>query len=639
MQLTHAAFNIGGFLRILGVLGGLLVATGVLAQVPISVQVHADKFIYRPGEQGNVAVTVRTAGPEAAGMLRVELLSGMQDVRALATQAVTAQIGNVAMPVMVPVRFDGTEGGRELRATFTPTGGQPVTGSDVVLVTDNPVRLSHLAFLAAPVMADAWEQPADQMRRTYGGLTENNLRPAYCGIVELFAWAPDDFAALAPARDTWRSGQTYYYMYKPALQAIIDGAHKQGMPVVFYANTWIFGPYGFDLARQHPDWFYWRELWYGSTFDAKKLQQWELPDAMHPKPPYNCNPHSWQPGLMSLAPLITKPEVAAFHTDQVLRSMKMFGWDGIRYDNDGWRVRAESDAFGAGAYPAGADPNQLTAGLVRTFRATCEKVYPRFIFGNNGAGLGTNDAGALAQAEREGLVMEESFNGWMRGGGTFEEMRQAIRRGVGTIRQAGGHCYLLGPLYTGANDSPGDVRLLAAIAMAGGAHLCAGGGGLAPAATDYVRFSARYAELLYDRTLRPLPAQTFSVEAPHPVWWNEYAYARPVGERRMQYLLHVINTPTHTTFNAKPDASPPEAGERVSIPGANVAQYAVTPLVQKRIRITGMLPGVDRAWTLTPDGVSLAPQPLEITRQGQTVTVTLPRLDTWSLLVFEGSTL
>lgn len=555
MKRFFGLLECAGLIALLAAAGG-----GLAAASEVGLRVWPDRFIYSPGGTGTVRVTLEAVGTTPIeGRLVVLERSGLDDERPLAArdvrfEASAADVRNKPIVLEFPYNASDLEGGRAFEASFAVGGKRVAVGREYGLVTNNPVRMSHLVFLTA-----FGREVMDAERDADGGGAEHvrGIRAAYAGVYEQFCYAPDDFALHAPDFDRWYSGQTMYPMSKRALQARIDEAHRQGMVALAYATKWVYGAHGFELARRHPDWFYWDSNWYGSVWNVKTLKRWFLPISSEEQAKLG------QPGLMSITPLVTLPEVADHGIDQLRRSMRMFGFDGVRFDSNGWdtsivRNPDPANAFGRKAYPDDCqDPDRLGERLVNRMRGELAAEFPRFIYGDNvgwgwAADLAKAPRKVLAEARAGGLIMEEGFNGWVHPqGGAAAEWSALLDYFTAlplNIRRAGGYPYIIG-IAGAPGDNVADGRTLAALAFACGAHACFKA---ADYLLDYMRFNVRHAELLYDENLAAVenPAERgLAVKAAGPVWWEPLVRARTLPGGQGQILMHLINAPRHGRFN------------------------------------------------------------------------------------------
>jgi len=618
-----------------------------------------------------------------SGRLRVTLLHGLSGERVLWDKPVSVAPARREddgwredSVFLVPYTASKTEGGREVRAVLSFEGGRRVAAREFFLVTDRPLRMTHGGTLGE-FPARVWtEETRDlEWEREVGRGLVRRKRKFYTGAPEMFAWAPDDFACLAPEADRWRSGQTLYFMSKPGLKAMIDEAHRQGMVASFYATKWIWGPVGFEFARQHPDGVFWGSAWYGGVWNVKELKVHSLRRYEGERPRTNC-----------VTPIITRPEVMEHGLDQIAQCMRMFGWDGIRLDSYGWYVGdVKHNDFGEPAYSPGTDFDAVGADLVRRIRAAGRQARPDFLYGNNiGIGWASNLETApekvLAEAADGGMVMEEGFNFLLNPdygvGAPFEKLRRYLHENCRGVRTAGGYPYVIGPGGSGHWLLPDgthrwarsirDEKILLALTFASGGHLY-----LTPLLLDYVRLSVRYGELLYDEDLEWVeePSKLVTVAPSDSIWWRDYVRARTTATGRRQIIVHLINRPGHERYNElRPkapvvlpqpeldqeeeagseempeleDDPPDDAGEstepeRCPMPDPD-KKFALPPLVRKDIRATFTPPDaftVRSVYALdAEEGVRSQRLQPQIGDGG--VSVTLPRLLYWTVIVFEG---
>ncbi len=603
----------------------------------VEVKVKSERIAYKPGESGIVRVKVINQRHQPiAGRLELKILSelnkeetvGAKDIALSAEPAAGRQPAEDEEVFSFPLT--GSEGGREARAVFTPARRRPMLGRDFFLVTDRPLRLGQFVFQGAfhPDILKPGT-PGAEAADIWGRRAVAEAREAYASLLEVFAWAPDDFALLAPppGMDRWLSGQCLLPASRRTLLVLIEEARRQGMTTLTYCDKWIFGAHGFELARQHPDWFYWEPNWYGGVWDVRILDRWFMPFAEALK--------LGQPSeLQSLTPLITFPEVEEHGTRQIVDSLRMFGWDGIRMDNFGWEagITRNSDpcnAFGRRAYPEDQkDPDALGEALVRRLRAAIEQARPGAIYGDNlgygwAADLRTAPRKALAEAVNGGMIMEESFNSWlMSGTASFAAVRDNLHRCCRGVRAAGGYPYVIGIGGNTEKGSDAEQKAILAMALASGAHSCSRP---LPWLLDYTRLSVRYAEILYDEKILWWDDPPFEVKAEGAIWWREFVRVRPVGADAWQIIIHLINPPVREKFGEKARNVPEISAE--------------APPVREKVQVRWHPPAglaLKRAFLISPDG-GLAIAPVEFSLRSGVCEVIVSRLMIWTIAVFEAN--
>jgi hypothetical protein len=122
--------------------------------------------------------------------------------------------------------------------------------------------------------------PVSRIKRQERELAAELARPfapVYWNYVNwngFYAWSPDDFFDLAPAKDYWYSGTGNYTEGKRLLQLAIEWLHRRGMRAIAYVNPFSQG-FGGAEYRRHPEWFVYKQngqLDVGSYYQ-KKLER------------------------------------------------------------------------------------------------------------------------------------------------------------------------------------------------------------------------------------------------------------------------------------------------------------------------------------------------------------------------------
>jgi hypothetical protein len=159
------------------------------------------------------------------------------------------------------------------------------------------------------------------------------FRRNFVTVTEIDFWAPCDMSQLVPppGKDRWWSGQTAQRFSTEQLRTCIAKAHAQGIGVLGYADySVIFGFRGYDFGRPFPDCLDWRTqndngfVWLG--FDAKNMG---LDSDLRAED--DTRQDVKVTGVSRS--LHTNPNAFRWHADQMVTSMKHFGWDGFRYDD------------------------------------------------------------------------------------------------------------------------------------------------------------------------------------------------------------------------------------------------------------------------------------------------------------------
>jgi hypothetical protein len=300
----------------------------------------------------------------------------------------------------------------------------------------------------------------------------------------------------------------------------------------------------------------------------------------------------------------------------------MFGWDGIRFDNA---------TYGAGGYDFwgkkidGDDPKKKDALEARAWAHMRDSVWkqlgPNFVIGDNcDRQFRDRSPAAWDESCRKGqLLMEEvprssysadsPTNRW-------HDYMVFYHNSGEAVRALGGHHLTIGFDV----QYPVDHMYLSIFTYAGRTHAYANLHADTLPFGNHAAFATRYSALLWDidrvKAL-PEPEKKIAVQSAQPIWWQEYATVRTTPEGKRQYILHLINPPVQ---------------ERVHSDVTNKV-----PAPQKNFTVTLKLDGgekITRATLLSPDPV-IRQVTLPVTAQAGQVSVTVPDLYFWDMLVFD----
>ncbi len=458
--------------------------------------------------------------------------------------------------------------------------------------TEPVVGYLHWSALCTPELIKKWFQ--------------THTDGKYVNVIEKFSWPPDLFSDLTPETETWRSGQGSYYESKSMLRELIRQAHTRGIKVTSYAYLVGGGPPAYEFARRHPDLMSYRRdgrLWQ-ARFNTKWFEDW--PDAGY--------------GVWArIMPNCAQPEVMDTHIREMIESVKMFGWDGVRYDSHPGMVTIHPDLEGNLVPPPGADQDELSAANIRSTKDRVHAVYPDFGFGYNWGPI----------YERRGVKTPQSYAAALAGGGMrlneqvigagepehlghiWKEYARIYAEDASHTISLGGHYWIM-RLKLGNRM---DVLHQAALSLAARSHLY--NGPLGPTTFgDLAQFVTRYSYFLWDPALEPVaePDQLFTVEADRPPIWQPFVYQRQTPEGS-QIIMHLVNTPVF---------------EEV---GANTEELVPPPVaVTIRLRDPALTERLTRISLLSPESPA-QPQQLEATDG----TLQVSDLRLWKVLVFDYS--
>ena len=439
----------------------------------------------------------------------------------------------------------------------------------------------------------------------------------YGNYNEFYAWAPEDFFRLAPTEDYWYSGTGSYTIGKKHMQMALAWLHRKGMRATTYTNPFVIGYGSEGICARHPEWFVYGangQLAVGSYYE-KKLEvgeqmteegPWHL--ALSPYA-FNCNVNP------------ARLEVIGQQEQQLVKSAKLFGWDGVRFDN------AFYTAFGfdwQGKSITGDDPakkNAIEARAWEYLRAELLKdLGPRYVTGTN-CDYELRDRGPAAWdavCRNGGLLMEEiPRSSWMPVSATnrWADHVAKYHQAGEAVRALGGHHLTIGF----DRQYPVDHLYSNVFTYVDRTHPYANINSDNLPLGNYAAFITRYSALYWDVNrvkLIPNVEQRVKVDSPAAVWWKDYACVRQTPEGGRQYLINLVNPPAQERIMSDPGnkVPAPQPGVKVSLTLAAGEQ-------------------VTKAYLLSADPI-MSKTPLELSRAGNTVSVTVPTLWFWSLVVF-----
>jgi hypothetical protein len=292
------------------------------------------------------------------------------------------------------------------------------------------------------------------------------------------------------------------------------------------------------------------------------------------------------------------------HARELIAAHRMLGWDAVRYDS-----HAISDG---------------NARLVDLTRNLVHAQVPEFQFGYNSSVPGRDPGITNAfriHCEGECLIMEEGirqFGGGgmsFSGGASYEAFARRILDFKEEARGYGGHFIAIGM----DKCYPNDLVYQYIFWLAGNTHPCYDWQDTAVA--DYAQFATRFAGLIWDLAVKPLPSPERWLEvgdAADFLWlWPRYVHQRDLGNGRVQVIAHLINTPAEKRLFTHDDAKVPPPREDVPLSFRVPAGASVR-----------------NVWFLTPE-YELTRQRLEHRLSDGRVSFVVPRIRFWSTAVIE----
>ena len=315
------------------------------------------------------------------------------------------------------------------------------------------------------------------------------------------------------------------------------------------------------------------------------------------------------------------PECVKYGCEEIARSAKKYGWDGVRFD-DHFTLESVFDGgvlFDGRSYENGEDFETLSTRNNRMTREITRAANPHFLLGFNYAGVyakrGIRHPEAFAETARDGgFIMLEWSSWWPEWLRTWGKVATVLSRENHFVHGLGG---VAGMCPMGAkNPNPAEVgRWESAINYASQGHYYNVSD--APAVVRNTLFMLRYGELLYDESVRYAPAleKSFKVTTGGKVLWRQFVHERKLDSTHRQISISLINIDPDGVINT------------MKLPRAPLDKASVEFTVPDGWRVA-------KAWLLDPDGNSQCVG-LNLSGDERGVTADLQNIRCWNLVVFE----
>ena len=530
---------------------------------------------YSPGQCAEFDIELASQGTGNTPVrCRFDVVAGLDTVYPLASGESTLTPGK---PKTLTLRWTPHVEAFECEVVgelVDPTTGRRLDRkSEVFLVARNAYQAGHKSGLSVR----SWD--AGKMREIDRFVFD--WRRNYIPLTELMSVGLDNFSKWVPDTDKWFSGQgsAAYRNSKELVVGLVKRCHKAGIAVVPYINSAISGVHGTEFARQHPEWLVYGER--GHFTGGVETRLLDLLRTFYDRYPASIGDKDLMErirkpdrgaGLQISAVNCANERAVRFSIEQVAKGVKLFGFDGLRFDGH-YQVAAPSDPAAIGVAkrfdvegkPPVSDQDEadrLSARNTRLMKKRLWREFPGFVFGYNWGHpyqrFGRRRPLDYAECARDGgMILWESINHhylptspWHRwreaADAIADEVEQPARHG-GTLNVGWFHWWKASDIYG---------RHLFAIICAARAHLSGAGSPKIP--HGYYRFAARYAGLLYDRNVKRAPriASTMDVTAKR-VWWKKYVYERRLGGGGRQIIVHLVNPPAQATTDIATQQAPP----------------------------------------------------------------------------------
>lgn len=601
----------------------MLLSSPAAQAAPVVIErVRPDKVLYSIGEKATAAIIIRNTSTESiSGELVVTEEWDISKERPIwhgdvALPALTAKTFEIDWQINPPMY------GRVLRASFRQAGKEIARGVEFYQAAD-PKECFRTFILN--MGGDQEREPADTDPFVTYGNYDNH-----------FGYALSGFSHLAPSESEWVTGQNQYNIVKEKLKKRINDRKSIGVRAGAYTIGATAGPAGYELARQHPEWFLRNKkgafTTYGTPVNPLELAQGT-----------DKTLTTWY----ALQPDFGNPEVVECGGKEIVRAIDMFGWDSIFFDGiyaiHSDFVGPNEPVFTWDHRPAGRDVGEdhLSAYAVRRTREIIREAYPNVALFYNGssprpdhkllkavtASLQDRNCGELLEFQGAQLS-NPSFHGhqWNSLLGIYVGARDILlnNREIDDPVLTTGFLYNMHlPHYMNpdelkaSRDTWTAANHLMALMLAARIHPCVlNSSGFRPG----TQFMTRYSALLWARDVKLLKNawRGIKVESNKEVWWEDTVYRRQ-GEGFTDTFIHLINAPEDSAFNIKASQDPP------------AAKY-----VEIEVKVSD--PEKTEVWALKPygyDSRQREPEKTELRfeKKGNNIIVELPAFHYYTLVI------
>ena len=623
-------------------------------------KVWPDKIHYYRNDDGSVAVRVKnTTGELVAGQVRVELLHDLNDPVLLGLERVSLPAGQ-AREFVLPVRRGRDEAGEfgyEVRAAALVDGRATHAASEYFCVSDNPWLVSTWSAAVSTTDEDppdwqdyGWAGPSCWRYHLHYRIDQTqeildkaalDARKAYCTAWEFYSWSPGGCMDMAPKRDRWLCGDTGKILYSKRLIKMAVGAlHKQGIPALTYNIPEAQDLAGPDLIQKHPEWFATSPDLGDFTrlgYDTAALEMQRDFYARLDRGEIDTQKRYWteMSGGIFFMPNFARQDVVRYVIDQMVASVEMFGWDGVRWDcgqlhtgNLWGAYRPFLDFYGN---PLNRSPDEMVAQTVaniRQFKDRLAEVKPNFCHGYN--------FGSVEWLYVYPRLTREMCRdgGWMLGedsntAGRLDNPLRKWENYYDITSRTGEHLTARGGVFNpfvatrfGAPDAA-DRLYETILRVAGHGHPNLYYRNTAFVAGDTTQFVVRFGRYVFDTAMRRVNDPGRFIKVSSRLWWQKSVQRKKTAQEDT-WVVHLINPPAAEAIGENPLS-------RLPLPLKDIAVSIRVPEGRKNARAWAL---ACESWTTGQEPRTTA-VPLEVKRVSGNLTVRVPEVLFWKILVFE----
>ncbi len=593
-----------------------------VSQTVMVEDVRPDKVHVYPGESNAVSATVRNfRNRPSKAVLRFTMLAGLTEILAAEETEVTIPAKGKSI-----ARFEWTstkrEFGHEARVEVLVDGKVIHSRSDTFSVS-SPIwktAIQGSGFLS-------WHGIEYELAPH----VESNRRN-YVNVEEAFSWQPSSWTDLNPTGEHWWAGQNNFHNSMKGLREWISRSHSHGIKMISYLFPTASGPSGLEWARRHPLLLTPSKVGLNANFDIEDFRLY--PAKMSDPALWDYQADIWQRVSLHRGYLKT----AVLGADEVIRSAKRFGWEGVRFDGrPTWGpmrsevVHREIDELGMtdlmkelvpeyyskkdGKWTGSAISIRNMRYMKHRFRT---ELGPNFAISSNYELLTSTEPVAS-----KGMFGFDYFRSYCAGGsqvnqerlrksGSWSSLIGNLLTQVEYARQAGGHHGTQS--LDKALGRRASVTFMNVFVFATGSHPY-GYASVSPGLGAYSRFMTRYGEFCWDLNLRPVTPEESGIHVTDDagLLWKRFVRTRDLNAGLKQTVVHLISRP-------RSDRVVPE-------------RPLLLPEWRKSVVVTKACERAPVVWLLSAEPLSRADR-LPVRREGGIYRVTIPEHRLWSILVW-----
>ncbi|MFH0796577.1 MAG: hypothetical protein V2A65_05900 [Candidatus Omnitrophota bacterium] len=615
----------------------LFIAGKVVYADPTLLSCESDKIYYQPGETVKIMVVVKNnTEQETANILRISVMWNLTDSEELKKIPISMKPGEVfrmSVSWVPKEEFWGCEAIAELLRL----------DSTVIRRKSETFAVHHTPFASGQqvtVFQACQKSGEENFGVNLGGFrwsTDELLKTArdyYVTWCEQSGVPPSEFSNLAPEEESWWSGWGCYQQSKGGIKKVIDESHRYGIRAFMYHAPIVTGVPGIEFARQHPEWVQRTNLGqFAGRYDQHFLEV-QVPGIID-----DATRNAANVGSSYMHVDVYHPAVIDFAANEIIRSTKMFNWDGIRFDGH-WTLDGISYdnqvTYGYDGYMQahGQDPDILSLRNMKQGIAIIHKFAPEFLFGYN-YGFEYRNMGAQLPRTFEfcannSAIVWESSRCMNREGDpyhTWDMALDAFQGEVDITRKAGGYEYIIPPDPGTVAFAPGFARHYLPVLYASGAHLFASAFSNEQSMLHYSgfsteesipihRFAMRYSRFLYDLSIRRgLPAGCDLKVEGDGLWRSNLITTQPgINKNERIIVCHILGKRANNVININDRAEP--------VPVTKCKVSLVIPASMKISSVSWIAPEKDFI-------------PIEFKSDILKQTITLPDTPYWSALIIQ----